>query len=238
MRKILSMLVAIAGLAIAAHITEETPGGTPDGTLTTFTLASPPVPSSIAVYANGLRNYQGVDYDQVGQALVFRAVSIPQPGWTLRVDYDTVPAPVTITIDAGGPGDKYFSPADGCFAGRACAYSDPGMGPAPYDTLRYGFGMLPFAYQIPAPNGACDVTLGFSEPNKTAAGQRVFTITTNDQTVADVDIFARAGLKTPTTIELGAVQVTDGFLHLTFTAKPNTWNALVNSISAICQPNP
>jgi hypothetical protein len=81
------------------------------------------------------------------------------------------------------------------------------------------------------------VVLGFSEPNKTAAGQRVFTITANDQTIAGVDIFARAGLKTPTTIERGAVQVTDGFLHLAFTPQPNTWNAFVSSITARCQPN-
>ncbi len=178
-----------------------------------------------------------MDYSVAGASIVFQSASIPKPGWALRVDYETPPPPVIITIDAGGPGDQYFSPAAGCAAGKACAYSDPKMGAAPYDTLRYGFSFAVLKYDIPAPNGKCDVTLGFSEPNKTAAGQRVFTIQANDQTVADVDIFARAGAAlTPTTIAL-AVQVTDGFLHLTFTPKPNTWNAFVSAISASCQQN-
>lgn len=234
---VLFISAALSCIATAAHVTEETPAGTPDGMLATFTLANAPIANSIAVYVNGLRNYQGVDYSVAGSAIVFQQASIPQAGWTLRVDYDAMPVPVTISIDAGGPGDKYFSPPSTCASNGSCAYPDPKMGPPPYDTLRYGFGMAPFSYTIPAPNGNCDLTLGFSEPNKTAAGQRIFTIAANGQTVADVDIFARAGLLTPTTIALGQVPVTDGFLHLTFTPKPNTWNAFVNSISAVCQPN-
>lgn len=237
MRKILSMLVGFAAIAGAVHVNEETPGGTPDGSLATFTLATAPIPSSVAVYVNGLRNYQGVDYSVAGSTIVFQAASIPMTGWALRVDYDAKPQPVSISVDAGGAGDQYFSPPSTCASNGSCAYSDPKMGAPPYDTLRYGFGMASFSYTIPAPNGTCDVTLGFSEPNKTAPGQRIFTITANGQVVADVDIFARAGLLTPTTVALGAVPVTDGFLHLTFTPKPNTWNAFVSSIGAVCQPN-
>lgn len=235
-----AVLCISAALACAAgvHVTEETPGGTPDGTLSTFTLAQAPIASTVALYANGLRNYQGVDYSVSGSTISFQPASIPQSGWTLRVDYDVKPAPVTISIDAGGAGDQYFSPPSTCAGIGSCAYSDPHMGAPPYDTLRYGFGMNPFTYTIPAPNGTCDVTLGFSEPNKTAPGQRLFTITLNGQTVAEVDIFARAGAAlTPTTIAIGGVPVTDGFLHLAFAAKPNTWNAFVNAITAVCQPN-
>lgn len=240
MRKILSIVVgfALAGTLHAARVNEETPGGTPDGTLATFTLAQAPIASSVALFVNGLRNYQGVDYSVAGATITFQSASIPKPGWTLRVDYDVPPPPVLISIDAGGPGDKYFSPASGCANAGSCAYVDPRMGAAPYDTLRYGFGMGVLKYNIPAPNGSCDVTLGFAEPNKTAAGQRVFTINANGQTVADVDIFARAGAAlTPTMIAIAAVAVTDGFLHLTFTPKPNTWNAFVSTIQASCAPN-
>ncbi len=238
----ISPILFISALVLnaqAVRIHEETPGGTPDGTVTTFTLANAPVPGSTALYANGLRNYQGVDYNQVGQTLVFLPVSIPQAGWTLRVDYDALPAPITVTIDAGGPGDQDYSPASTCAAGGSCAFSDSTMGAAPYDTLRYGFGMASFAYAIPMPNGTCNLTLGFSEPNKTAAGQRIFTITANDQTVAGVDIFARAGAqKTAITIPLSGVVVSAGVLQIGFTPQPGTWNAFVSSIVAVCQPNP
>jgi hypothetical protein len=239
LRVILFISAALSCTAQAVRIHEETPGGTPNGTLSIFTLANIPVPATTALYVNGLRNYQGVDYNQAGQTLEFTSVSIPQAGWTLRVDYDAMPAPITITIDAGGPGDQYFLPASTCAGNGTCPYSDPTMGAPPYDTLRYGYGMNPFSYSIPVPNGTCSLTLGFSEPNKTAAGQRVFTITANDQTVAGVDIFARAGAqKTAVTIPLAGVVVSAGVLKIGFTAQPGTWNAFVSSILAVCQPNP
>lgn len=238
MRKLLSTFVAIAALAVAARIVEETPAGTPDGTLATFTLSQAPLATSVAVFVNGLRNAQGVDYSVSGSAIVFQEASIPQAGWILRVDYETLPPPVFVQIDAGGPGDQFFSPVSTCATGGSCAFIDATMGPAPFATLRYGFGMAPFRYKIPAPNGSCDLALGFAEPNKTAAGQRVFTIVANGQTVADVDVFARAGAaKVATTIEL-TVPVTAGLLDLTFTPKPGTWNAFVSSIAAVCHPAP
>lgn len=235
----LLFISAALSCSAAVHIVEEVPGGTPDGMLSTFTLAHVPVPNTTELYVNGLRNYQGVDYDQAGQSLVFRSVSIPMTGWTLRVDYDMMPAPVTVTIDAGGPSDLDFSPPSTCAANGSCAFSDPAMGAPPYDTLRYGFGMAPFFYSIPVPNGTCSLTLGFSEPNKTGAGQRIFTITANDQTVAGVDIFARAGAaKTIVTIPLSGVVVSAGVLQIRFTPQPGTWNAFVSSLVAVCQPNP
>lgn len=238
LRAALFILAAVSCTA-AVHVTEETPGGTPDGALTTFTLQNPPVPSSIALYVNGARNYQGVDYSVAGQAIVFQPASIPLSGWILRVDYDVKPAPVTFSIDAGGPGDQYFQPVSSCTTGGTCPFKDSSMGAPPYDTLRYGWGMAPFSYQLPAPAGTCDLTLGFSEPNKTAAGQRVFTITANDQTVAGVDIFARSGAaKTVVTVAIAGVAVSSSGLRITFTPQPGTWNAMVSNITAVCQPNP
>lgn len=238
MRKILSTFVAAALSMAAARIYEETPGGTPDGTLPTFTLSSAPSPATVKVSVNGVGNYQGVDYDVVQGAIVFREASIPKQGWALRVDYDPLPLPVFVQIDAGGPGDQYFVGPDRCSAGGACSFTDAVMGPVPYNTIRYGFAMIPLVYRIPAPNGTCQVSLGFSEPNKTAAGQRVFTIAANGVIVADVDVFDRAGgAHLPTTIALAA-PVTTGVLEISFTAKPGTWNAFVSSIAVTCQPNP
>jgi hypothetical protein len=230
---ILFISAVLAFSARAAHINEEKPGGTPDGVLQTFTLAKAAIPSSLSVHANGLLNYQGLDYDVVQGAIVFRPASIPQNGWDLRVSYDT---PFIIAIDAGGPGDQYFVGPDKCAAGGACAFTDSTMGPGPFATIRYGYGMIPLVYRIPAPIGSCDLALQFSEPNKTAAGQRVFTVVANDQTLVDVDILARAGAaKTPTTINL-TVQVANGLLQISFTPKPGTWNAFVSGITGTCQP--
>lgn len=246
MRKILSTFVAMAALAIAAHVNEEKPGGIPDGVLETFTLAQPAVMASVSVHVNGLLNYLSVDYDVGVQftrtatptIIVFRPGSIPLAGWEIRVSYDTLPPPVFLTIDAGGPGDQFFSPVSTCAAGGSCGFTDAALGPAPWNTIRYGYGMAPFRYRIPAPNGSCDLALGFAEPNKTAAGQRVFTIVANGQTVADVDVFARAGAaKVQTTIEL-TVPVTANLLEIVFTPKPGTWNAFVSSIAAVCHPAP
>lgn len=239
LRAVLFISAAILCRAAAVHIVEEVPGGTPDGTLSTFTLANPPVPGSTALYVNGLRNFQGVDYAVVSNSIVFQTPSIPLTGWTLRVDYDAMPAPITISIDAGGPGDRFFSPTSTCAANGSCVFPDATMGTSPYDTLRYGYSMAPLTYAIPVPNGTCDVTLGFSEPNKTAAGQRVFSIAANDQAVAGVDIFARAGAaKTIVTIALPGVVVSSGVLQIRFTPQPGTWNAFVSNIAAVCQPNP
>ncbi len=236
MRKILSTFVAIAALAAAAHINEEIPGGTPDGTLATFTLANPAIASSLSVHANGLLTYQGVDYDVTAAGIVFRPDSIPRPGWTLRASYDTPPPDVLISIDAGGPGDQYFSPASSCAPGGTC--TDASIGTTPEQTLRYGYLMTTLHYKIPAPVGSCDLVLLFEEPRLTA-GQRVFTITANGQSVVDVDIFLRAGaIKTPTVVSLTVPVDAGKLLDLAFVPKPGTWNAIVNRISAVCHPAP
>jgi hypothetical protein len=66
------------------------PSGTPNGTLTTFTLPTiPTTPSSIQLYRNGIIQQQSAtgDYTFTGSTITFLAASIPQTGDTLIVWY-------------------------------------------------------------------------------------------------------------------------------------------------------
>ena len=65
----------------------ELPGGTLDGSNTSFTLANAPTPSTtLHLYQNGLRLQSGVDYVLTGSVITFLA--IPQPGDALPLaDY-------------------------------------------------------------------------------------------------------------------------------------------------------
>jgi len=61
----------------------EVPGGTPNGTNLTFTLASTPtVPTALDLYVNGLRQTQGAgfDYTLSVATITFAAASAPQAG--------------------------------------------------------------------------------------------------------------------------------------------------------------
>jgi hypothetical protein len=235
-----SILLILPCLAAQTVVDEERPAETPDGVRTAFTLAQVPVAVSIKLYRNGVRLTQGGDYHVSGAQLVFEACCIPQMADILRVDYRAAPpppSPVLISIDSGGPGDQFFSPVSTCTTGGTCAYAAVNMGPPPLGTARYGFSMIPFVYRIPVPVGTCDLALDFVEPNKTAAGQRVFTVQGNDQSVADVDIFARVGLLQPLTVTIPAIATPAGQLLITFTPKPGTWNAIVNAIRATCHPS-
>ncbi len=87
-----------------------------------------------------------------------------------------------LVIQAGGPGDAYYS-------GATAAYTDAAL-PVPFTTLRYGVSVH---YSIPIAPGAYAGTLVFVEPNKTAAGQRVITITIQGQASGPVDVFALSG---------------------------------------------
>src|SRR5215831_7598560 len=80
-----------------------------------------------------------------------------------------------ICINAGGSADAACM-ADQYFTGGT-AYADPSM---PIPALRYGN----FSYAIPAAPGLQEVTLSFVEPNKNAAGQRLFTTSINGAAVS------------------------------------------------------
>jgi len=67
----------------------EIPGGTPNGTLASFTLANTPAGSggTLHLYRNGLRQKTTLDYTISGNTITFTAVSVPQSGDTLLADY-------------------------------------------------------------------------------------------------------------------------------------------------------
>jgi hypothetical protein len=69
-------------------VDSETPGGTLDGVNTSFTLANIPNPStSMALYRNGLRLSQNLDYTIASNAITFLAGAVPRPADILLADY-------------------------------------------------------------------------------------------------------------------------------------------------------
>lgn len=142
-----------------------------------------------------------------------------------------------MTLVAGSAGDIYHTPTNLCLFSGAVArnppcvtnYSDVTMSPA---TLFYGYSALPFTYTLPAPNGTCDLTLTFIEPNKTGPGQRVFTATVQGTTTPPIDIWAHAGLKKPYVMSFPGVKVTAGSITVTFQpVNPVTGNPVVSILS-------
>lgn len=66
----------------------ETPGGTPNGANSTFTLANSPNPAaSLALYRNGLRLEASIDYTLNGATITFLSAALPQSGDTLLCSY-------------------------------------------------------------------------------------------------------------------------------------------------------
>jgi hypothetical protein len=83
---------------------------------------------------------------------------------------------------------------------------------------RYGMS----AYQIPVPNGTYEVRLLESEHYFTAAGKRIFSVTSEGATVVrDVDLFTRAGGAYKALWLTFKSTVTDGRLDLGFKASKN-----------------
>jgi hypothetical protein len=74
-----------------------------------------------------------------------------------------------------------------------------------------------FAYNIPVPDGFCDVTLRFVEGQITRARGRVFDVIIEGKKVAEnVDIFARVGRFRALDLTSLDVEVTDGRLNIEF----------------------
>lgn len=72
----------------AAFVDAEVPSGTPNGTVTVFTLTNTPSPAaSLEVYRNGVLQRQGVDYTVSGTSITFASGSIPQTGDLLQSFY-------------------------------------------------------------------------------------------------------------------------------------------------------
>lgn len=140
--------------------------------------------------------------------------------------------PFPITIDAGGPGDQYFSPKNTCAAGGTCKTTNAAMGDPPMNTQRFGYGAAPFTYAVPLPSGQYNVVLGFAEPSKTLPGQRVFIVTMQGEASAPIDLVKlTGGPNFPYFQTWQAVNVRAGMLTMRFAPAPgNGANALVNSI--------
>jgi hypothetical protein len=124
----------------------------------------------------------------------------------------------SVTIAAGSPTDQYFTGGVGAW---------PMPLPAPLAFLRYGTS---FAYNIPLTNGLYNVSVMLAEPNKTAAGQRIFTVTANGQQTAPIDLYSM-GFTPPGTNAYSLpifTLVGAGLLHLQFAASAG--NAVVSAI--------
>jgi hypothetical protein len=77
--------VSITGVTF---IDQEVPGGTVNGSNTSFTLSQAPNPvASLSLYRNGVLQTLIVDYTLSGTAIVFVPASTPQPGDVLLASY-------------------------------------------------------------------------------------------------------------------------------------------------------
>jgi hypothetical protein len=87
---------------------------------------------------------------------------------------------------------------------------------AVYQTLRYDLE----AYPVDVPNGSYTVVLKFNEPHYAAAGQRVFGVSVQGNTVADaLDVFAKVGKNRAFDLTVPNVRVTGGMLNIGFLPK-------------------
>jgi malectin (di-glucose binding ER protein) len=84
-----------------------------------------------------------------------------------------------------------------------------------YQSERYGIPS--FAYRFTVPNGTHRVTLKFAEIFFTQAGQRVFNVAINGQSVlTNFDIVAQAGAAFTAVDRQVNVNVTDGQIRIDF----------------------
>lgn len=131
----------------------------------------------------------------------------------------------TVTIDAGSPSDGGFSSPPGV---TTTAYTIPNPPATITDaTMRY---CVVCTYHIPvsAP-GFYQITLNFVEPTVQGAGQRVFSVTANDQPIlTGLDLFATAGYLVPTSRSV-LLAVTGPAIDIVFAAQVR--NAVISSIS-------
>ena len=76
-------------IAVANYVVRETPTGTPNGALTTFTLANTPIAGTEEVYVNGILQNSGGgnDYTIATNTITFLSGAIPQTDDVIRVTY-------------------------------------------------------------------------------------------------------------------------------------------------------
>lgn len=99
----------------------------------------------------------------------------------------------------------------------------------PYRTLRYSSPVgAPVSYRIHLPSAEYSVTLKFTEPNKTAAGTRQFTLQLQGSAVAALDLVAAIGTMKPWDLTYRAVVNNDGLLMIDLV--PSIGNAVISGI--------
>ena len=151
----------------------------------------------------------------------------------------------TIRIKAGA--DKPFKDSagnewtpdsaikDGGFVGGGTAERDTDLAiantkdPGLYRSERWGME----SFSLKLPNGKYVVKLHFAETYTgiSSAGQRVFNFKVQDKEFNDFDIFKKAGGANRAYVETVPVDITDGKLKITFTAKEN--NPEINALEII-----
>ncbi len=134
-----------------------------------------------------------------------------------------------ILVNSGGPATGNFTADTGCNGGAAWGPAQqPSMAALAdvYQTLRYGPNFT-CSYPV-ASAGLYAVTILLLEPNKTAIGQRVFTITINGQQTAPLDLFAlTGGQMIAYEVDAGWI-VADSLITVSFRA--SVGNAVVSAI--------
>jgi hypothetical protein len=142
-------------------------------------------------------------------------------------------SPATVRINSGGPtyvdsSGNTWVPDSGYTGGTNFTGSSVIANTSDsilYQTVRYG----DFSYNLSVPNGTYNVTLKFAEVYFTSAGQRVFNVSINGQTVlSNMDIVAKAGAGQKALDQTFPVTVQNGSLTVQFTSIVNY--AMVSAI--------
>jgi len=160
-------------------------------------------------------------------AVLFAILAMGVMGMTLSTVRTTASAPLwSLRIHAGGPAltdsagnhwaaDEYYV---GGKTNSTTASISNTADPELYQTERYDMS----AYNIPVPSAQIyNLHLRFAEIHFTAAGQRAFSVTAQGTTVvSNLDLVKAIGADTAYNVTV-PVRVTDGALHLNFSASVN-----------------
>lgn len=142
-----------------------------------------------------------------------------------------------LTIQAGSPSDVFHTPTAVCVWSGATSLNPPCVTQFKdaVGTLFYAAAPAVLTYTLPAPAGTCDVAITAYEPNKTAAGQRVFSVSAQGQASGPIDLFTLAGLGKPYTLLRAGVPVMNGTIAVQFV--PMVGNPVVQTLALQnCQP--
>lgn len=102
-----------------------------------------------------------------------------------------------------------------------------------YQTERYGMS----SFAVPVPNGTYEVRVHMAETFFTTTGSRVFSVTAEGVTAANIDIISEVGTPNTAHVEvISPVTVSDGTLNITFSASVN--NAAINGIEILTATTP